>query len=391
TPSWAINDANLIIDLHTHSTFSDGNLPISELAASAFKNGCSALAITDHANYTPAYSAERQKEIATARIEHPDMLIFNGLELNPPPYKGREHVNMITIPKHESLWMKHMQKLHQAGLKEELDPQSYFGRVVPEGLSKDDFFAIYNHPSRKDEVEEENIQDFMKWRTGSTVLSAMSGGPGHQRNSPFGSYRTFFSTINRWDPVVATTGGSWDQLLSEGHQIWGAIAVSDYHNNSMDYAPCEFARIRLTATAKTYEGVIEGLNAGTFFADQGRLFNQLKLRVVGEQTNDIYAAGSVVSSVKKQSLVSVIVEIERDDGSIALPVEVAFISNCVSGRTEEFAIKPIAAFDNQSVMTFLPIENTGSDGKSCYLRAKLSAEVNGEKLHAFTNHVRFML
>ncbi len=41
-----------MIDLHTHSSFSDGELIPSELVRRAFVLGYTAIAITDHVDYT---------------------------------------------------------------------------------------------------------------------------------------------------------------------------------------------------------------------------------------------------------------------------------------------------------------------------------------------------
>src|ERR1700692_3456140 len=47
-PLWHVDYATSMIDLHTHSTFSDGSDTPGELAAKAHALGLSALALTDH-------------------------------------------------------------------------------------------------------------------------------------------------------------------------------------------------------------------------------------------------------------------------------------------------------------------------------------------------------
>jgi hypothetical protein len=70
------------------------------LTAIAVSNGCTALAITDHGDLrataaTPDYFAQ----IETARKQFPDLILFAGLEWNIPPYRGREHVNVLLEPR----------------------------------------------------------------------------------------------------------------------------------------------------------------------------------------------------------------------------------------------------------------------------------------------------
>jgi histidinol phosphatase-like PHP family hydrolase len=77
-----------MIDLHTHSTFSDGELIPSELVRRAEVLGCKAIAITDHADYTNI----EHILICINRILYLedvlDIKIFPGVELtHVPPQK----------------------------------------------------------------------------------------------------------------------------------------------------------------------------------------------------------------------------------------------------------------------------------------------------------------
>ncbi len=64
-----------MIDLHMHTTFSDGSLSPEELVAMAIENGLEAIAITDHDNtqsYLPAIEAAKDTELE----------IIPGIEIN---------------------------------------------------------------------------------------------------------------------------------------------------------------------------------------------------------------------------------------------------------------------------------------------------------------------
>lgn len=71
-----------MIDLHTHSTYSDGTYSPQELIELAYKNGIKAIAITDHDTIEGiSYAKEKAKEL---NIE-----LINGIEFS-ADYKGIE-------------------------------------------------------------------------------------------------------------------------------------------------------------------------------------------------------------------------------------------------------------------------------------------------------------
>ena len=110
---------------------------------------------------------------------------------------------------------------------------------------------LYNHPSRKDDQADENQRDWQQWRDINDLFIGFEGGPGHQRSGTPGAYRAAIKPLDRWDPVVAEIGGGWDQLLDAGHDVWGALASSDFHEDRNDYPPCRFARTMVTVDSGT--------------------------------------------------------------------------------------------------------------------------------------------
>lgn len=77
-----------MIDLHTHSTFSDGELIPSELVRRAVVQGYKALAITDHADFTNIeHILSCVKNIKSLEDDY-DIRLFAGVELtHVPPAK----------------------------------------------------------------------------------------------------------------------------------------------------------------------------------------------------------------------------------------------------------------------------------------------------------------
>ncbi|MCZ7405083.1 MAG: histidinol phosphate phosphatase domain-containing protein, partial [Candidatus Methanoperedens sp.] len=74
-----------MIDLHTHSTFSDGELIPSELVRRAVFQGYTAIAITDHADFTNIeHILSCVKKVKSLEDDY-DIRIFNGVELTHVP------------------------------------------------------------------------------------------------------------------------------------------------------------------------------------------------------------------------------------------------------------------------------------------------------------------
>ncbi len=82
-----------MIDLHTHSTFSDGELIPSELVRRAVVRGYKAIAITDHADFTNIeHILSSMKNIKSIEEDY-DIRVFTGVELtHVPPAKIPELV-----------------------------------------------------------------------------------------------------------------------------------------------------------------------------------------------------------------------------------------------------------------------------------------------------------
>jgi hypothetical protein len=386
--SWASRDANIIFDHHTHTKFSDGKLSVEELVNLGFENGCDAIAITDHTDSKRSLSKKQLDEIKLARLFNPNILVLAGAELNPPSYKGREHINVLFTPKNE--------KEAFAGLRNKIDDENIalddrqlFELLNTFDVDKKNVVAIYNHPSRKDNDETENKLDYLKWSENSETLIGLSGAPGHQKSDDIGSYRGKFKPINRWDPVVAKIGGALDQLLDEGHDIWGAIASSDYHNEQMDYPPCGFSRIHVAAPEKTYAGLMKALKKGTFWASHGKFLSQFKL-VAEVSEKQLRLSPGEANSISGGSIVLIEVELQREPDFIGLPLEVELITNCVTGKPELLDAIAVKAFDNKAA-ALIPINQTGKDGETCYLRSRVKLQNSAAVNMAYSNHIRLII
>ena len=78
----------MLIDLHTHTIFSDGELIPSELARRAVIHGYEAIAITDHADYTNLEQLIEAAKKAKYLENEWDIHVLAGVELtHVPPRK----------------------------------------------------------------------------------------------------------------------------------------------------------------------------------------------------------------------------------------------------------------------------------------------------------------
>jgi peptidoglycan/LPS O-acetylase OafA/YrhL/glycopeptide antibiotics resistance protein len=389
---WASNNANIIFDHHTHTQYSDGSLTLNELTELAFSNGCNALAITDHTDSQSSFNPEKVAKVNLLRNQYPNLLILNGVELGMPDYKQREHVNIITTPEFESSVLPEVfAKLNKSyKLPESIRDRFIFDNIFKSDDEFNHSFAIYNHPSRKDETADENLSDIKNWNANRQNIMAISGAPGHQKSPDIGSYRDFFKTIDRWDPAIAQVGSTLDQLLDEGYDIWGAIASSDYHNEKMDYPPCGFSRIHVSAAEKTYAGLMTALKKGTFWASHGKFLSQFKL-VAEVSEKQLRLSPGEAANVDAGSIALIQVELLREADYIGLPLGIELITNCVTGEPELLGVIRVAAFEN-TAEALIPINREGKDVQSCYLRSRVRVEVeDGATYMAYSNHIRFLV
>jgi hypothetical protein len=398
-PYWAGNKAGLILDPHTHTRYSDGKLTPDELVAMAVNEGCDALVITDHSHTSGTVSARQLDEMNKLRERYPDLLLFNGVELNMPSYGQREHATLMASPSVKGSTLRQFRDLAEHGpMGADTDsPDSradipLLQRIAEHQALFDDLLVFYNHPARKDPDIRENFEDMRKWNAQGRIFLALEGAPGHQNAKVIGSYKAPLFTQDRWDPVVAEVGGVWDQLLSHGHDVWGALASSDYHNDNLDKPPCAFSRTHLAVPERSYRGVLAALKTGTFWADHGRILDQLWFSVHVEGLEGIAAyPGSTVSLTGREEQALLALSIERGPGSLGKPLVAEFIGSCQLGAAESLAQLRIPPAEN-SVTATMSLVQAGRDGESCTVRARVRLEREGDTDYlAYSNHIRLIL
>ena len=293
------------VDTHIHTRYSDGVYSVVQIAEQASAFGCDAIAITDHGdqNLKQVLSDTFWQDVGKAANANPNLSIMAGLEWNIPPFAGREHVTVL-LPQNDQT---------PAMLSAFRDQFDHYGKSTPVDIDasaamqwlnqqyagqSDSPVIIYNHPSRKDASEGENQHDMENWLQQSPYVIGFSGSPGHQkkRGDDNGSYSFKFKTRHGWDPAIAVVGKDWDALLMSGRQIYAARAPSDFHNDNMDYWPCEFSTTHVRATSNAPRHIMAGFKRGHFWAQHGKFVDALSATLEDSNGKVLANAGDTLST-----------------------------------------------------------------------------------------------
>jgi hypothetical protein len=394
---WAFGGTRLVVDLHSHSQFSGGALTIEDLVWKATDGGCNALALADHAGPTGSMGTATPEFFAAlrrARVAHPDLLLIAGVGWGASAHHGPAHVNVLVAPAlEEGLLGALVAALGEVAGREGGPPAGpddaleWLGRAVSPG---DDVVLFYSHPSAADGREEETEVEPAQWQADSR-FTGFEGAPGHQRRiAAVGASEAAVQTQDRWDPAVARIGGVWDRILDGGVDVWGALANSDYHDDRLDYAPCEFSRTHVTAPDRSVRGVLRGLRAGSFWADHGQILNLLQFRV-GAPGLDLPATPGEAIAVSEGTSITASVVVERRWGAGEDPLVAELIGSCATGDPGLVGSTVLAPGDRWASWTLSKLK-AGRDGESCFLRARVrKRSADGPHLMAYANPVRIHL
>ena len=197
---------------HTHSTESDGKLPIADRFAAYREKGYDFLVLTDHrkVNDVQDYST-------------PDFLAISGSEVHPQnPYGGATY-HIVAINIHEPV---NCAKMH---------PNAVLDDIKAQGGE-----AVLCHP----------------YWCGHTV-------------SDFLPLRGYFAVEVYNDTCMGIGKGfseqAWDDLLDRGGPVFG-IAADDAHGVTHD---CFHGWVMVKSPELTLEGIMEALRTGAFYSTLG--------------------------------------------------------------------------------------------------------------------------
>ena len=280
---WSGKGRWLKAEFHVHTKFTDGSHTVDEVVAKAVEFGCDVVAITDHGDgklkgATPEYHAA----IEAARAKYPQLVVIAGMEWNVPPGQGQDHATVLlpSGPDEQAVlgeFKLRFDDYHKRGENPELADEAL--RWLDGAYKATKPVILLNHPSRKLAESAEVLPWIRRWRAINTLVAGFEGAPGHQKATTLGAYAGAIKPIDRWDPVAAVVGGVWDQLLSEGIDVWGASASADFHSQGGDNWPGEFAETWVYAADRTGDAVLDALKAGSYFAGHGGFARDVELNV----------------------------------------------------------------------------------------------------------------
>ena len=299
---WAGHGVWLKADFHTQTRFTDGAHTVDEVVAAAVRNSCDAVAITDHADGnlkggTPEYV----EAIRKARADNPNMTVLTAMEWNVPPGKGQEHATILFPPQMESsdvlmAFKDRFDDERKSGETAELAVNA-LAALTPTDQKQSAPVVFFNHPSRRPASTSAPALTFEPLeKLAPALLVGLEGAPGHQRATPLGAYPTEHSLNERWDPIAADVDGLWDQWLRKGLNVWMAIANSDFHNESDDFWPCEFAATWVYAPDRSIDGILRAMRAGSFFAEHGHIASEVELEARLDGQSTPVTAGETVAT-----------------------------------------------------------------------------------------------
>ena len=384
--AWGPGQKWMVGDFHSHTKFSDGNLDVEEIAKLAAMEGCDILAITDHSDRgEQAASPDYFDKIELARAAIPRLLILGGLEWNVPPYGGREHMNVLLHPEDERLLIEFKDQFEQ-DQSTSSSVSAALGWLETRATKAGHLVAIYNHPSRKAESLKARYADLLKWRSESNIPIAFEGAPGHMNDLNLGSYRAKYKTVDHWDRLAADVPGVWDVLLQSGENISAALASSDYHNKRLDKSPCQFSRTHLLVPERSYEGVLQALRAGSFWASHGNFVNHLDFSVMADGLLIPAIPGEKII-VPKSQVLTVRLALKRAQPFDQDKLELELIGDVINGKTEFIGRGSLAAGETEFTWQISPESNSRTNA---YVRLRITKfRDNLPDFMAYTNAIRF--
>ena len=236
----------LVVDLHTHSVFSDGHVWPRIRVGEALRDGLDALAITEHLEWQPHRAdiphpdRNRAYEDALMAAAGHDLMIVSGSEITRDPPAG--HINAVFLDDANAL-------LQLEAEPESNDPRHYYAAAVnwpPEAAVKaandQGAFVFWNHPwwSRDNPLAIARLTDFQTRMIDAGMLHGIEVANGdHYAEEAF---------------RIALDHGLTPLGVSDVHNLidW------DYRPSAGEHRPVTLA----FATARTKEALREALFEG---------------------------------------------------------------------------------------------------------------------------------
>lgn len=368
-------------DIHTHTNMSDGSYSAGTVAQYAVDFGADFIAITDHPNNNIS-SITYHLSILEARKLSPNLIIFEGVEWNVPGagHGGHATVLVTNSPREHGIISSFTTTFDFAGAG--TDNEAIEALEWLKTWNVNDVIPIcsLNHPSRPTNVGTRGfrIEQLRAYSKVDSVCIGFSGDIGHKKTPMVTGYAKLAGGFH--DPMTALIGGNWDTLLNENRNWWIRFE-DDFHNESMDYWPCEFSQTRVYCPSKTYEGVIKGLRAGCAYAVHGNIITNLEfLGIAGTQS----AMMGEVLFVRQGEIVTASIRVLPNTDTTIDKIELISNVNGTPTSTKVFSSSDWSLKDAWLEMKY-PFTNVQDD---FYFRIRGNSSASPVNLWFYSNPIR---
>lgn len=386
--AWAGQRAELIADLRALAPPPGGAPDATGLVASAVEAGCDVLALAVDDSVTASGGKDWRESAAALRRTHPDLVLFQGVGFD----TGRDQLNVLLHPDQEAEWVPGLRRAAAAASGGEggssRDSERDFLRLVKRIRDAGHpAFLVYSPSSRRAGKPDEGLARLKRWRSLGTRVDAIADATGKQRDTGNDPHPATGTSLNGDDPLISEAGGAWDRHLASGEDIWGALVSSDVHTGPGEEPSCNFSRIHIAAPDHSHAGVMDALDAGTFWADQGRLLDHLLLEVEINGIPRALSPGESADVFTEDGFALARVTLERGPGGLGQPLAVEFVSDCIDGHSR--GISHQLSPEQTRVARLIPIQATGNQSNRCIIRARVRLNRQGTEpdLLAYTNYV----
>ncbi|WP_214324477.1 PHP domain-containing protein [Nonomuraea sediminis] len=316
-------------DHHIHTQYSyDAMYTIEQQVAGGARHGLDWMVITDHGHAAHEKFAVESTyaDVLASRGNHPDMLVWQGLELNVP---GGEHATVFFDGARDEIGLLRVferlfdSRVNGTGASsaaneaKALQALAWLDAALRNGAADQALFLV-NHVMRRGRYAPHELRAFRD--AAPSIAIGMEGSPGAQNeirargdynNTPDadswpGWRQEHFPTYGGFDSAAAIVGGMWDSMLAEGRGWW-ITSNSDGHyydqdtltrpsvpgdwydthgkypdpvdtgtpQRHADFWPGQFSRTVVGAASRDYGAVMEGLRAGRVWVGMGGLLEAL--------------------------------------------------------------------------------------------------------------------
>lgn len=326
-----------------------------KLLEQAQLGGCTALALT-----ADSISPETLAQLAAWRTRYPDLLLLAGVSWEAPARFNTEHLTLLT-----SL-------IDAASLTAGLAQRHALTTATPGG-------AITT------------LRWLMQQDAAGSAVLLWNTYPHPAGQLPGDTWRnldTWQAASGAWLAVQTTTlalltDGLWDLLLDRGVMAW-AVLVSAATADDSAPRPCARVATHVQMPEQSVRGLLQGLQAGTFWAGQAGALEDL-LFAVNAPGLSLPAGPGEALRVSATTPLQLYCAFRRAPALVGQVLHVEFVGNLRAGKADVLFRETVAA-DSDRVTVTVPSIDAPPPEAGFYVRVQVRSAA-GELL-AYANPIR---